>query len=104
MSIFDFSKNPGTMDKNESPQALILDLVLHRGCEVTLRPVPNAPSAFYLGIRHQDKQIVRGIETLCLDKDAAERAACHTIKWAAEDLLGKDYRRTVHRNIEEELP
>lgn len=90
------------MDKNESPQELILDLVLHRGCEVTLSPVPQMPSAFYIAIRHDGKQIVRGIETNCPDKEAVERAMYYTIEWAAKDLLGRDYRRTVHRNIMEE--
>ena len=99
MSLFDYCETPVTMDKNESPQELILDLVMNRGCEVTLAPVPHAPSAFYIGIRYGGNQIIRGIETNCLDKETAERAAHRTIKWAAEDLLGKDYRRTVYRHI-----
>ena len=90
------------MEKSKSSQSLILDLVLHRGCEVTLSPAPQMPGAFYIAIRHDGKQLVRGIETNCLDKESAERAACRTIEWAAEDLLGRDYRRTVHRNILEE--
>ena len=102
MSIFDSCEKPVIMDKNESPQELILDLVLHRGCEVALRPVPQMTSAFYIDIRHDGKQIIRGIETNCLDKQAAERSMCYTIEWAAKDLLGRDYRKTVHRNVMEE--
>lgn len=90
------------MDNNESPQELILDLVLKRGCEVTLRPAPQFPSILRVSIQHKDKQITRGFATDCLTKEAAESAAYRTIKWAAEDLLGKNYRRTVHRNIMEE--
>ena len=102
MSIFDSCEKPVIMDKNESPQELILDLVLNRGCEVTLSPIQQMPSAFYIDIRHNGQQIIRGIETNCLDKQVAEHAAYITIKWAAEQLLGKDYRQTVHRNVMEE--
>lgn len=90
------------MDKNESPQELILDLVLRRGCEVTISHVPKTPSAIYIGIRHKDKQIIQGFETICLDKKTRDQAFCHTIERAAVQLLGTDYRRTVHRNIWEE--
>lgn len=90
------------MDKIESPQELILDLVVQRGCEVTIRPVPHTPTAIYIGIRHDDKQIIQGFETLCFDKKTRERAFCNTIERAAKQLLGNDYHRTVRRIFKEE--
>ena len=90
------------MDKIESPQELILDLVVQRGCDVTIRPVPYAPTAIYIDIRHEGKQISQGFETLCLDKKTRDRAFCRTIEQAAKQLLGSDYRRTVRRNFKEE--
>lgn len=99
MSIFDrFCKNTVTMDQNESTQELILDLVLRRGCEVAFRPAPQMPGAFYIAIRHD----CGGIETTCMVNEAAEIAMRCTIERAAKNLLGKDYRQTVHRKLVED--
>ena len=92
------------MDKNESPQELILDLVLRRGCEVTIRPIPQAPTAFYICLRHDGKQIIHGFETLCLDKETRERTFCHTIERAAAELLGKDGSQCEESQDGEALP
>ena len=86
----------------ESAQELILDLVLKRGCKVTFLPLSITPSLLGFSIEYQDKHITRAIETDCRDKEAAKRAASTSIRWAAEELLGKDYRKMVHRNFEEE--
>ena len=90
------------MVNNESPQALILDLVVNRGCEITIRPIRKSPTAISIGIRHDGKQIIQGFETLCLDKKTRDQAFCYTVERAAVQLLGRDYRRTVRRNFKEE--
>lgn len=90
------------MDKNESSQELILDLLIQRGCEINIRPVRHAPTAISIDIRHNGKKINTTFETLCLDKETRERALCHTIKRVASELLGSEYRRTVRRNFKEE--